>query len=53
MLYVFSTAGIVAAGVLLTLEINVWIAVISAIFIGILLWILYYIFFESKVWQGV
>lgn len=53
LLYVFSSAGIVAAAVLLTLEINVWIAVISSIFIGILLWILYYIFFESKAWHGI
>jgi len=53
MLYAFSTAGIIAAAVLLTLNIGVWIAVISSIFIGIVLWILYYIFFESKVWQGV
>jgi len=53
MLYVFSTAGIVAAAILLTLNISVWVAILSSIFIGIVLWLLYYIFFESKVWSGV
>ncbi|MFH0868556.1 MAG: hypothetical protein V1831_04555 [Candidatus Woesearchaeota archaeon] len=51
MLYAFSTAGIVAAAILLNLNISVWIAVISSFFIGIVLWLLYYIFFEAKAWK--
>jgi len=51
MLYAFSTAFIVAAAVLLNSNIGVGIAVLSSFFIGIVLWILYYMFFESKAWQ--
>jgi len=51
MLYAFSTAFIVAAAVLLNSNIGVGIAVLSSFFIGIVLWILYYVFFESKAWQ--
>jgi len=50
MLYVFSTAGMVAAGILLTLDIGIGIAIISSLFIGIVLWLLYYISFEHKAW---
>jgi hypothetical protein len=50
MLYAFSTAGIVAAAILLKLDIGVGLAIISSFFIGIVLWILYYIFFEHKMW---
>jgi len=50
MLYVFSTSVIVASAILLTLNISVWASVISSILIGIVFWILYYIFFESKAW---
>jgi len=52
MLYAFSTSGIVAAAILITLNINLWVAVIASFFIGAVLWILYYIFFESKFWSG-
>jgi len=51
MLYAFSTAFIIAAAILLNSNISVGIAVISALFIGIVLWFLYYIFFESKAWK--
>ncbi len=51
MLYAFSTAGIVAAAILINLNIGVWVAVISSLFIGIILWLLYYIFFEHKAWS--
>jgi Zn-dependent protease len=52
MLYAFSTTGIVAAAILLTLNISVGIAVIASFLIGIVLWVLYYIFFESKIWHA-
>jgi hypothetical protein len=51
MLYAFSVAGIGAAAILLTLNISVWIAIIASFFIGIVLWLLYYIAFENKAWQ--
>ncbi len=51
MLYAFAVAGIVAAAILLNLNISVWLAIISSFFIGLVLWLLYYIFFESKAWK--
>lgn len=51
MLYAFSTAFIVAAAILLNSNISVGIAVIASFFTGIVLWILYYIYFESKAWK--
>ena len=50
MLYIFSTAGLVASAVMLTLNISILLAVISSLLIAIVLWILYYIFFEWKAW---
>lgn len=50
MLYAFSTAGLIAAAVMLTLNISISIAVISSLLIAIVLWLLYYIFFEWKAW---
>ena len=52
MLYAFSVSGIIAAAVLLSLNINVGLAIISSFFIGVALWLLYYIFFEHKLWHG-
>jgi len=51
MLYAFSTSFIVVAAILLNLNISAWVAVVSSFFIGIVLWLLYYIFFESKAWK--
>ena len=51
MLYSFSIAAIVAAAILLNLNIGVWLAIISSFFIGVVLWLLYYIFFEHKAWK--
>tara|TARA_Y100000310_G_C20694435_1_gene824483 strand:- start:4282 stop:5040 length:759 start_codon:yes stop_codon:yes gene_type:complete len=52
MLYAFSTAGIVTAAILFSLDISVGIAVIASFLVGVVLWVLYYIFFESEVWHG-
>ena len=51
MLYAFSTAGIVAAAVLLSIDISVGLALISSFFIGVILWFFYYILFENKAWK--
>jgi len=53
MLYVFSVAGVVAIAILLTLGISIWIALLSSLVVAIILWLLYYIFIENKIWAGV
>ena len=50
MLYAFSVGGIVAAAILLYSNIGVWIAIIASFLIAVVLWLLYYVFFESKAW---
>jgi hypothetical protein len=52
MTYAFMFFTIVIAGVLLLLDINVFMAVLGSLVIGVICWILYYIFFERKVWGG-
>ena len=51
MLYAFAVSGIAAAAVLLNLNISIGLVIISSFFIGIVLWILYYIFIEHKLWK--
>ena len=50
MLYAFSTSFILAAAILLSSSIGVGIALLSSFFIGVVLWVLYYIFFENAAW---
>jgi len=50
MLYAFEVAGVIAAGMMLLANIAVWIAVISSFLIAVVLWLLYYIFFEKDYW---
>ena len=52
MLYAFGISGIVAAAVLLYINIAIWIAVLSSFLIAVILWLLYYIFFEKDYWSG-
>jgi hypothetical protein len=52
MTYAFMFFTIVVAGILLILDINVLMAVFGSIAIGIICWLLYYIFFERKAWGG-
>src|SRR3989338_670042 len=51
MLYAFGASGIVAAAVLLYADIAVWVAVLASFIIAVILWLLYYIFFESGYWS--
>jgi len=51
MLYAFSSFVIIAAAILLNSNIGAGIVIISSIFIGIVLWLLYYVFFEHKAWK--
>lgn len=52
MVYAFMFFTIIFAGVLLLLDINVLMAILGSIVIGVVCWLLYYIFFERKAWQG-
>ncbi len=52
MTYAFMFCTIIAAGILLLLDINVLMAIFGSIAIGIICWLLYYIFFERKAWAG-
>jgi len=50
MLYAFSVFFVVASVILLSSGIGVGLALLSSILIGVLLWALYYVVFESKAW---
>ena len=52
MMYAFTVPAIVAALILLSLDIPIWISAIGSIVIGVALWIAYYIVFEQYAWQG-
>ena len=52
MTYAFMFFTIIGAGILLLLDINVLMAILGSIVIGIVCWLLYYSFFERKVWSG-
>src|SRR3989344_5688132 len=52
MTYAFSMPVIVSALLLLALDIPLFISIGGAILIGLILWILYYAFFEQNVWSG-
>jgi Zn-dependent protease len=49
--YVFGYCAIIGAGVLLLSRLPVWIVLLGAILIGIIGWLLYYIFFE-RLYRG-
>jgi len=51
MLYAFAVAGVAAAAILLSSNLSVGVALIASFFIGVVLWILYYIFFENRAWR--
>lgn len=50
MLYVFTVSLTVAAAFLLISNIPIWIAVLGSFGIAVILWLLYYVFFESYLW---
>ncbi|MEA2037699.1 MAG: hypothetical protein U9O94_09390 [Nanoarchaeota archaeon] len=52
MVYALIFSTLVVAGILLYLDINVLMAVFGSIVLGVICWLLYYIFFESKNWRG-
>ncbi|MBU0629135.1 MAG: hypothetical protein KKC75_08160 [Nanoarchaeota archaeon] len=52
MVYIFLFSTIIVSGLLLLSDINVMVAIVGSIIIGIVCWLLYYIFFEQKAWRG-
>jgi len=52
MVYALGFTTIVAAAILLYINIPVWIAVIGSILIGVICWFLYYILLERSLWKG-
>ena len=52
MVYVFSLASIVGAGILLITKIPVILSIIGALLIGLVCYILYYVLFEKFAWPG-
>ena len=52
MIYVFSSLFVVATSILLIIDINPWLSVVSAFIVSIIGWVLYYYYVERNVWQG-
>jgi len=52
MVYSFAFFSIIMAAILLYVNIPIWMAVIGAVLIGIICWLLYYIFLERFLWKG-
>jgi len=52
LLYAFSVSGIVVIALLLMSNVNLLVAIFGSILIAAVLWLLYYIFFESSAWEG-
>lgn len=52
MVYAFGFCAIIAGALLLYIDIPVWFAVVGALLIGFICWLLYYIFWEKGFWKG-
>lgn len=52
MVYMFMFSTIIIAAVLLLLDINVMMAILGSVVIGVVCWLVYYIMFERKAWAG-
>ncbi|MEK6808825.1 MAG: hypothetical protein AABY14_04015 [Nanoarchaeota archaeon] len=52
LIYVFGGAFIVTTSILLLLDINPWISIISSFIVSIIAWLLFYILYEKDLWQG-
>jgi len=51
MLYAFSLPGIIVAVLLLYADVPIWLAIGGSFLIGVVLWLLYYIFLERHLWK--
>jgi len=52
MVYALGFFFVIAAALLLYINIPVWIAIIGALLIGVICWVLYYILLERSLWKG-
>jgi Zn-dependent protease len=52
LLYAFFISAIVAVAILLSLDLAIFVVILSSFVIAIVFWLLYYIFFESHWWGG-
>jgi len=52
MVYILGLTTVIAAAILLYVNIPLWIAVLGSILIGVICWLLYYIFLERALWKG-
>lgn len=52
MLYVFVLPAITIATILMIVNISIFFALVLSFLVGIVLWLIYYISFERKVWAG-
>ena len=52
MLYAFVLPAIIAATILMVVNVPVFLALVLSLLVGIILWIVYYISFERKAWAG-
>ncbi|MFH1642012.1 MAG: hypothetical protein ABIC04_03875 [Nanoarchaeota archaeon] len=52
MVYALSFFFVLAAVILLWIDIPIWIALLGSVLIAVIGWLLYYIFFEKGYWQG-
>ena len=52
MIYAFVLPFVIASVILLIIDINILMALISSFFIAVILWLTYYIAFEKNLWPG-
>lgn len=52
MLYAFALPAIIIASIMMITNVPVFLALVLSFLVGIVLWIVYYISFERKVWTG-
>ncbi len=52
MIYSFSLVFIISTSLLLLLDINPWLSVVSSFILAVIAWVLYYAKIEKNLWQG-
>ena len=52
MLYAFVVPAIVIAAILMIINVPIFLALVLSFLVGIVLWLVYYISFERKLWRG-
>ena len=52
MLYAFALPAIIIASIMMITNVPVFLALVLSFLVGIVLWIVYYVSFERKVWTG-